>query len=78
MSRCMVDNLLEQIHFYIECFVTGHDFSRAVNAAKSTWALAPEGCFSLYTIMDFALVVRMPEKELADRIRGFDDRGQSC
>ena len=27
-------------------FVSGHDFSRAVNTAKSTWALAPEGCFS--------------------------------
>src|ERR1035438_2134518 len=25
--------------------VSGHDFSRAVNAAKSTRALAPEGCF---------------------------------
>jgi uncharacterized protein YecT (DUF1311 family) len=24
----------------------GHDFSRAANAAKSRWALAPEGCFS--------------------------------
>jgi len=24
-------------------FVTGHDFSHAANAAKSTWALAPEG-----------------------------------
>jgi hypothetical protein len=23
----------------------GHGFSRAVRAAKSTWALAPEGCF---------------------------------
>jgi lipoyl(octanoyl) transferase len=27
-------------------FVSGHDFSRAVNAAKSTRALAPEVCFS--------------------------------
>jgi hypothetical protein len=27
-------------------FVTGHDFSRAANASKSTRALAPEGCFS--------------------------------
>jgi len=25
-------------------FVTGHDFSRAANTAKPTWALAPEGC----------------------------------
>jgi hypothetical protein len=24
----------------------GHDFSRAASVAKSTWALAPEGCFS--------------------------------
>ncbi len=28
------------------CLVSGHDFSRAVEAAKSTGALAPEGCFS--------------------------------
>jgi hypothetical protein len=27
-------------------FVTGHDFSRAINAANSMRALAPEGCFS--------------------------------
>jgi hypothetical protein len=26
--------------------VSGHDFSRAVYAAKSNWALAPEGRFS--------------------------------
>src|SRR5580698_6577846 len=24
-----------------ECFVSGHDFSRAANATESTWALAP-------------------------------------
>jgi methylase of polypeptide subunit release factors len=28
-------------------FVTGHDFSRAAKAAKTTWALAPEGISSL-------------------------------
>jgi hypothetical protein len=27
-------------------FVTGHDFSRAANAAISTWALAPASLFS--------------------------------
>ena len=27
---------------------SGHDFSRAVNAIKHAWALAPEGCFSAY------------------------------
>jgi hypothetical protein len=27
-------------------FVSGHDFGRAANAAKSRWALAPEGCIS--------------------------------
>ena len=27
-------------------FVSGHDFSRAVNTAKSTRPLGPEGCFS--------------------------------
>jgi hypothetical protein len=24
--------------------VSGHDFSRAANATKKSWALAPEGC----------------------------------
>jgi hypothetical protein len=28
------------------CFFLGHDLSRAANAIKSMWALAPEGCFS--------------------------------
>jgi hypothetical protein len=28
-----------------EGFVTGHDFSRAANAAISTWASAPAGAF---------------------------------
>jgi hypothetical protein len=28
----------------------GHDFSRVINAAKSTWALAPEGCFSEFSL----------------------------
>ncbi len=28
------------------CFVSGHDFSRAVTAAKSGWALAPATCCS--------------------------------
>ena len=32
------------------CFVTGHDFSRAASAIKSTWALAPEGCFSGFSL----------------------------
>ncbi len=31
---------------FIKRFVTGHDFSRAVTAAKNLWALAPEACFS--------------------------------
>ena len=26
--------------------VSGHDFSRAADAAKSTWPLGPEGCLS--------------------------------
>ena len=30
----------------LECFVTGHDFSRAANAIESMWALAPAGCSS--------------------------------
>jgi hypothetical protein len=32
---------------------SGHDFSRAASAIKSTWALAPEGCLS-----DFPLGIR--------------------
>jgi hypothetical protein len=28
------------------CLVSGHDFSRADNAKKMDWALAPEVCFS--------------------------------
>jgi hypothetical protein len=54
----------------VECvlesrFVSGHDFSRAVNGAKSTRALAPEECFSgvqrflslLTTVFAIALIV---------------------
>jgi hypothetical protein len=29
----------------INSFVKGHDFSRAANAAKNHWALAPEDAF---------------------------------
>jgi hypothetical protein len=32
-------------HFWLH-EASGHDLSRAVNAAKSTWALAHEVCFS--------------------------------
>jgi hypothetical protein len=43
-------------------FVTGHDFSRAVNAAKSKRALAPEGCFSdlLPTLLPFSAACSGP------------------
>jgi hypothetical protein len=38
-------------------FVSGHDFSRAVNAAKLMWALAPEG-ETPYSELPFQQVLR--------------------
>jgi hypothetical protein len=55
------------------CFVTGHDFSRAVTAIKSTWALAPAGCFSRTSPV--ILVFPQPDCPLTNSIyeegRGF-------
>jgi threonylcarbamoyladenosine tRNA methylthiotransferase MtaB len=49
-------------------FVTGHDFSRAENAAKSAGALAPEGRFS-----NFVFTIQPPSATGAARIWA-DDR----
>jgi hypothetical protein len=39
--------VVPKIRLSLNCFVTGHDLSRAENPAdKSLWALAPAGCFS--------------------------------
>jgi 16S rRNA (cytosine967-C5)-methyltransferase len=50
--------------------VSGHDFSRAVNASKSTWALAPEGSLQKASAAEFALTESHPAW-MVERWAGF-------